>query len=103
MNISVNTTATDKEIRDTVMRLVKQYKKKAIPALESLQDYLGTYDLFQKPGQTELGVAKEIFSKSVGAGLSHNETINRIRLYHKNACTIIRNVEAGNIYFPGKY
>jgi hypothetical protein len=103
VNISVNTNASDKEIRDAVSRIVKQHKKKMIPALESLQDYLYTYDLFQEPGRSELDIAKKIFPKSVGENLSHNETINRIRLYKKNACTIIRNVEQGDIYFPGQY
>lgn len=103
LNISVNINASDKEIRDAVSKIVKKYKKKMIPGLESLQDYLATYDLFRESGRTELDVATAILSKSVREKLSHNETINRIRLYHKNACTILRNVEQGDIYFPGKY
>jgi hypothetical protein len=103
VNIRVNVYASDKEIRNAVSKIVKQYKKKTIPSLESLQDYLATYDLFKEPGRTELDVANTILSKFKVKRLSHNETINRIRLYHKNARTIIHNVEQGYIYFPGEY
>ncbi|MFZ4438353.1 MAG: hypothetical protein ACOYOS_08000 [Syntrophales bacterium] len=100
VNITVNPYASDKEIRDTVMRLVKQHKKKVIPALESLTDYRLTYDEYQK-GLSEADIAKAILPKQ--NNFVFNEAINRIRLYYKNACTILRNVEAGNITFPGKY
>lgn len=105
INISVNLHASDREIRDAVSKIVAQRKKKQTPSLESLQDYLATYDLFHA---TEPLPKKEIARRILSEdnrkqdARADKEETDRIDLYHKRALAIIRNVEAGNIFFPGK-